>query len=63
MQTPIHAICDGCGTSRLTGPNDTFKPDKWYSREDSDGRQIACSRECIDVIAAKSGKTRVVLPF
>lgn len=60
---PTYATCDGCGLERLVGPYDSYKPDKWYSREDSDGRQIACSRECIDAIAAKTGKTRVVLPF
>lgn len=59
-------ICDGCG-KRAAGKATTqgywFKPHDWYERSDKDGTQTACSRECIDRIAEKTGKTRVVLPF
>jgi hypothetical protein len=40
-----------------------FKPRDWFSRSDDDGTQVACSRECIDKIAEKTGKTRVILPI
>lgn len=39
------------------------KPPLWYQRRDKDGTQIACSRACIDIIAAATGKTRVILPW
>jgi hypothetical protein len=39
------------------------KPMSWYERSDEGGIQSACSRECIGKIAAKSGKTDVVLPI
>lgn len=58
--------CDGCGC-RAPGESsrrgDWFKLSSWYQRVDEDGIQLACSRECIDKIAAKSGKTSVVLPI
>lgn len=56
--------CDGCGC-REAGyfRNGWHKPNRWYQRQDDDGPQIACSRECIDKIAEKSGKTSVVLPI
>jgi hypothetical protein len=38
------------------------KPRSWYERTDEDGTQTACSRECIEKIAEKTGKTAVVLP-
>lgn len=58
-------ICDGCGTRVPAEHNglNWFKPSHWFQRADSDGPQDACSRPCIDVIATKSGKTRVVLPW
>jgi hypothetical protein len=40
-----------------------FKPGSWYERSDEDGPQTVCSRRCIEPVAAKSGKTGVVLPF
>lgn len=55
-------ICDGCGKDSGRTQQEG-KPDLWYSRKDEDGIQIACSRECIDIIAAKTGKTRVILPW
>lgn len=61
---PVKFICDGCG-KEATGSGMRgawYKPDDWYSRCDEDGPQIACSRDCIEIIAAKSGKTSFVLP-
>jgi hypothetical protein len=59
-------VCDGCGKQEdgwFTINGTAAKPEGWYGRRDDDGTQIACSRECIDAVAAKSGKTRVVLPI
>lgn len=58
-------ICDGCG-KRAPGEyahGQWFKPRDWYERSDEDGPQDACSRACIEVIAAKTGKTGCVLPI
>lgn len=60
--------CDGCGKEEpmVRYPNGSrgwFKPESWYQREDEDGVQVACSRECIKKIADKSGKTEVVIPL
>ncbi len=60
------SICDCCGkrekmTAALNG--EWHKPRNWYERSDKDGIQTACSRECIDEISQKSGKTSVVLPI
>lgn len=57
-------ICDGCLTRMpaLDNGRDYIKPDGWYKRADKDGIQVACSRECIEKIAEKTGKTSVVLP-
>ena len=60
----VKFICDGCG-KECSGSNyhgQWFKPDSWYERTDEDGTQTACSRNCIETIAAKSGKTSCVLP-
>lgn len=60
------SICDGCGkrAPMVAGLNGQwFKPRSWFQRSDEDGIQTACSRECIDKIAEKSGKTRVILPI
>lgn len=57
-------ICDGCG-KRAPAENNRlgyFKPHGWYQRGDKDGIQDACSRECIQKIAKKSGKTDLVAP-
>lgn len=59
-------ICDGCGKrapAGVTWDGKFVKPSEWYSRSDKDGTQVACSRQCIEVIAKKTGKTDVVLPF
>lgn len=57
-------ICDGCGKREPGYPlmMGWGKPRDWYERTDSDGRQTACSRSCIEKIAKKSGKTAVVAP-
>jgi hypothetical protein len=59
------SICDGCGKREPMESNGMhwFKPRDWFERHDGDGTQTACSRECIDKIAAKTGKTSVVLPI
>lgn len=62
----VKFICDGCGKEApgwFNRGGDAFKPSDWYQRTDKDGTQIACSRRCVDTIAEKTGKTRVVLPF
>ena len=59
-------ICDGCGKREPMTWNsfgDWFKPSLWYQRSDADGIQVCCSRECIDKIAEKTGKTNVVIPW
>lgn len=61
----VEAICDGCGKREpmyYAGYN-WHKPDQWYQRSDKDGAQMACSRQCIEKIAEKTGKTAFVLPF
>ena len=61
----VEFICDGCGKREPaeTGRSGlVYKPRDWYSRQDDDGQQHACSRECVQKIAEKSGKTGVVLP-
>lgn len=59
-------VCDGCGKRAQGFVNrlgQAFHPHDWYQRTDDDGTQVACSRACIETVAAKSGKTRVVLPI
>lgn len=58
-------ICDGCGKRAPAEdwPGGLFKPSHWYERRDKDGTQIACSRECVALIAEKTKKTSLVLPF
>lgn len=63
-------ICDGCGKRELAvhygkfgGSRNWHKPEKWYQRQDEDGPQDACSRQCIDKIAEQTGKSRVILPW
>jgi hypothetical protein len=58
-------ICDWCGKRQPAElyPGGWFKPSEWYQRRGDDGAQVACSRECIDKIAAATGKTSVVLPI
>jgi len=59
------AICDGCGARAPmeSSGGQWFKPRPWYQRSDGDGIQLACSRECIEKVASKTGKTDVVLPI
>jgi hypothetical protein len=59
------AICDGCGKRAPMeyGGHNWHKPPSWFERSDDDGPQTACSRECIDKIAAQTGKTRCILPI
>lgn len=62
----MESICDGCGKREPAehGTSGTWhKPRQWYERSDKDGIQTACSRECIDKIAEKTGKTDLVLPI
>lgn len=61
-------ICDGCGKRANAsvypkGELGYHKPPSWFQRQDDDGIQLACSRECIGKIAKESGKTRCVLPI
>lgn len=59
-------ICDGCGkheAADITESGDYVKPWHWFARRDKDGPQVACSRECINKVAAATGKTSVVLPL
>ncbi len=58
-------ICDGCGKRAPAFHNnrDWFKPRDWFERSDDDGIQTACSRECIEKVAATTNKTGVTLPF
>jgi len=61
----VECICDGCGKREPAEhhPGGTFKPSHWYSRRDEDGEQLACSRKCIEKVAAKTGKTALVSPI
>lgn len=56
--------CDGCGKEAQMeeATHQFFKPRHWYQRSDDGGIQVACSRQCIEHVAAESGKTRLVLP-
>jgi hypothetical protein len=65
MKMATEWICDGCGAREpgVIGGRGWIKPPRWYERQDADGIQTACSRECIDKIAKDSGKTSVVLPI
>lgn len=61
-------VCDGCGKRESMvfwkhGDHGWQKPAVWFQRQDEDGIQDACSRECIDEIAKKSGKTKCILPI
>ncbi len=61
----VKYICDGCGkeSPAIAYPSTWCKPEKWFQRSDKDCIQDACSRECIDKISKKSGKTNLVLPI
>lgn len=58
-------ICQGCGRRE---PGEYYglswhKPREWYERSDRDGVQTACSRQCVETISRRTGKTAVVLPI
>lgn len=58
--------CQGCGkrASGVYGRDFAWhKPSSWFERSDDDGVQTVCSRECIELVAKKTGKTGVVLPI
>lgn len=59
------SICDGCEKREEMFHNgrNWYKPSTWFERSDDDGIQIACSRECIEKISNKTGKTSLVLPI
>lgn len=57
----IEVTCDGCGKKQTVKRFE--KPWEWFSREDDDGVQLACSRDCISATAKASGKTGLVLPI
>ncbi len=61
----VEFTCDGCGkkAAGFYAGQGWHKPRIWYERSDKDGAQTACSRECIEKISAKIGKTKVVLPI
>lgn len=61
----VKYICDGCGKEKnaVAGRFGWSKPDNWFSRTDDDGPQDACSRECIQDVAEKTGKSDLVLPI
>jgi len=62
----VKFVCDACGKEQpgeFNRQGNAFKPAHWFQRSDDDGTQVVCSRECIDKLAAITGKTRVVLPF
>jgi hypothetical protein len=58
-------ICDGCGkkSKGYWNGRNYYEPTNWFSRSDEDGRQDACSRECIEKISEKTGKTKLVAPI
>lgn len=58
-------ICDGCGKHEkgIKSGYGYTKPRDWFQRSDNDGVQDACSRECIKIIAQKTGKTSIAIPI
>ncbi len=57
----IEVICDGCGKREQV--KRFAKPFDWFTREDAEGVQIACSRPCIAEVAKTTGKTGLVIPL
>ena len=61
-------ICDGCGKEEQAifysaNPNGWHKPEDWFQRSDKEsGPQDCCSRECIQIVAKRTGKTALVSP-
>lgn len=61
-------ICDGCGKREPmvfypNGRDGWHKPQHWYSRQDKDGIQDACCRECVKKVAEKTGKPSTFFPL
>lgn len=60
-------ICDGCGKEEKAissrGDRNWTKPYSWFNRSDKEGIQDACSRECIETVSKKTGKTNMVMPI
>lgn len=59
-------VCDGCGKQKpaaVWGDHTFKKPHGWFERSDKDGIQTACSRECVEKVAKKTGKSAAVLPL
>lgn len=58
-------VCDGCGKRAPAEPGvyNWCKPEEWYQRGTGNAIQDACSRECIDRIARKTGVPGIVSPF
>lgn len=57
--------CQGCGKvapAQVEGGS-WVMPRHWYSRQDADGRQVACSRDCVRSVAERTGKTAPVMPW
>lgn len=66
MSVACEYICDGCGKrepAQVSLRGEYIKPRDWFSRRDGDGTQVACSRECIEQVAAATGKTGLVAPI
>lgn len=62
----IEFICDGCGKkepAKRGYRGEPIKPPEWFSRIDGEGEQHACCRNCVQIVAKKTGKTQVVAPF
>ncbi len=63
---PAEIICDGCGKREkmIHGADGNFhKPHNWFQRNDEDGIQVACSRECVEIISKNTGKPSIILPI
>ena len=59
-------VCDGCGKQApgLEFPDAITKPRDWFQRHDAEGVWLhACSRDCVAVIAKKTGTTGAILPI
>ena len=59
-------VCGGCGKRErgVFAAGRWYKPYFWFERGyDAGDVQIACSRECIEKIARKTGKTSIVKPI
>ena len=71
----VQYICDGCGRIEpgTWSGHSWVRPrvarglsgggGEWWTRQDKDGQQHACSRNCIEKIASDKGVTGIVAPF